>query len=84
MIYDDHNVFAKILRGEVPADVVYEDDRCLAVRDIDAQAPTHVLVIPKAPIIGLGLTTRGDEPLLGHLLWVAAEVARRDGRRRPR
>jgi len=77
--YDDHNVFAKILRGEVPADVVYEDDRCLAFRDIDAKAPTHVLVIPKAPITGLGAATPADEALLGHLLWVAAEVARRDG-----
>src|SRR5690606_41512288 len=65
--YDDHNVFAKILRGEVPADVAYADDRCLAFRDIDAKAPTHVLVIPKAPITGLGAATPADEALLGHL-----------------
>ena len=45
--YDDENVFAKILRGEIPCDKVYEDDHSLAFRDINPQAPTHILVIPK-------------------------------------
>lgn len=72
-------VFAKILRKELPADVVYEDDRCLAFRDVNPQAPTHVLVIPKTPIPMLQSATRADESLLGHLMLAAAEVARREG-----
>ena len=47
MAYDDSNIFAKILRGEIPCDKVYEDDHALAFRDINPQTPTHVLVIPK-------------------------------------
>jgi histidine triad (HIT) family protein len=77
--YDDDNVFARVLRKEIPADVVYEDDRCLAFRDIAPKAPTHVLVIPKQPIAKLADATAADRGLLGHLLWAAAEVARRQG-----
>jgi len=74
--YDDANVFAKILRKEIPADVLYEDDQCLGFRDSSPQAPTHVLVIPKYPIAKLADTTRDDREVLGHLLWAAAEIAR--------
>lgn len=74
--YDDDNVFAKILRKEIPADVVYEDDRCLAFRDAAPQAPTHVLVIPKEPIAKLADAGPEDAAVLGHCLWAAAEVAR--------
>ena len=49
MAYDDQNIFAKILRGEIPCDTVYEDDHALAFKDISPQAPVHVLVIPKGP-----------------------------------
>ena len=49
--YDDQNIFAKILRGEIPNNTVYESDHALAFRDIEPQAPTHVLVIPKGPYI---------------------------------
>lgn len=79
MNYDDSNIFAKILRGEIPADVVYEDDQCLAFRDIEPQAPTHVLVIPKAEIPRLGDATERDRAMLGHLMWAAGEVARKEG-----
>ena len=79
MNYDDDNIFAKILRGEIPADVVYEDDRCLAFRDIEPQAPTHVLIIPKAPIARLGDAGEDERDVLGHLMWAAGEVARREG-----
>lgn len=72
-------IFGKIARGEAPADIVYEDDRALAFRDVSPQAPTHVLVIPRAPIEGLGSAEIGDESLLGHLLWVAARVAAEAG-----
>jgi histidine triad (HIT) family protein len=69
-------IFGKIANGEIPADIVYEDDRCVAFRDISPQAPTHLLVIPRKPIERLSKADDGDEPLLGHLLRVAARVAR--------
>lgn len=53
MAYDDNNIFAKILRGDIPAKKVYEDEYALAFRDINAQAPVHVLVIPKGPYISI-------------------------------
>ncbi len=75
----DDTVFAKILRGEIPADVVYEDDRCMAFRDVNPQAPVHILVIPKNAIVGIQGVSGDQGPLLGHLLLIAAEVARIEG-----
>ncbi|MEN0062425.1 MAG: histidine triad nucleotide-binding protein [Myxococcota bacterium] len=69
-------IFQKIIDREIPADIVYEDDRCLAFRDIAPQAPTHVLVIPKKPIVNLASADDEDEALLGHLLIVVRNVAR--------
>ncbi|MEM1305723.1 MAG: HIT domain-containing protein, partial [Planctomycetota bacterium] len=60
-------VFAKIIAKEIPADVVYEDDRCLAFRDINPQAPVHVLVIPKKPIESAATVADADVGLIGHL-----------------
>lgn len=77
--YDQNNVFAKMLAKEIPADVVYEDEQCLAFRDIAPQAPVHILVIPKSEIAKLSDTSASDEGVLGHLLWAAGEVARREG-----
>lgn len=74
--YDQTNVFARILRGEVPADVLHEDDECLAFRDVAPQAPTHFLVIPKREIASLSDADSEDARLLGHLLVTAAKVAR--------
>jgi histidine triad (HIT) family protein len=68
-------VFGRIARGELPARIVYEDDRCLAFHDVDPKAPVHLLVIPRQPIERLSRAADGDEPLLGHLLRVAARVA---------
>ncbi len=68
-------IFAKIIRREIPADVVYEDDRCLAFRDVNPQAPVHILVVPKQPIARLIDAGENDEALLGHLLLVANQVA---------
>jgi histidine triad (HIT) family protein len=68
-------IFGQIARGEAPAQVVYEDDRALAFRDVSPQAPTHLLVIPREPIERLALADADDEPLLGHLLLVARRVA---------
>ena len=60
--YDDQNIFAKILRGEIPNDTVYEDDHALAFRDIQPQAPHHVLVIPKGPYVTFDhLATEGSD-----------------------
>ena len=72
-------IFSKIIRREVPADVVYEDDLSLAFRDINAQAPTHILVIPKKPIPRLSDATPQDHAVLGHLLIKAKEVAAQEG-----
>ena len=72
-------IFAKIIRREIPADIVYEDDRCLAFRDVNPQAPVHVLVIPKQPIARLMDAVDDDESLLGHLLLTANKVAADEG-----
>ena len=71
-------IFQKIIDKEIPADIVYEDERALAFRDIQPQAPTHVLIIPRKPIVKVADMEEEDRELLGHLLWVAAEVARRE------
>jgi histidine triad (HIT) family protein len=73
------NPFLKILRKEAPAVFVYEDERAVAIRDIHPQAPTHILILPRKPIERLSEATAEDESLLGHLLLVAAEVARQQG-----
>lgn len=72
-------IFGKIIRREVPADIVYEDDLCLAFRDINPQAPTHVLVIPKKEIARLTDAKDADQALLGHLLLAANRVAQQLG-----
>lgn len=69
------NIFGKIARGEVDAKLVYEDDRAVAFHDINPQAPTHLLVIPRKPIDRLASAEEGDAELLGHLLLVARRVA---------
>ena len=69
-------IFAKILSGEIPADKIHEDDRCIAFRDIAPQAPHHVLVIPRKPIVSMASAGPEDAALLGHLMLVAAQVAR--------
>lgn len=69
-------VFSRIIRGEIPARIVHDDDRCLAFHDVAPQAPTHVLVIPKRAIASLAEATPADADLLGHLVVVATQVAR--------
>lgn len=72
-------VFGKIARGEIPANIVYEDDLAIAFKDITPQAPTHILVIPKQPITQLDAVTEADRDLLGHLLLTAKKVAQQVG-----
>jgi len=69
-------LFGKIIRREIAADIVYEDDLCLAFRDINPQAPTHVLVIPKTEIAKLSDAGADDQALLGHLMLAAGKIAR--------
>ncbi len=68
-------IFSKIIRREIPAQIVYEDDQALAFRDVSPQAPVHILVIPKKPIPKLSEADATDQALLGHLLLVAGKVA---------
>jgi len=68
-------LFEKITARQIPADIVYEDDLVLAFRDLKPRAPTHVLIIPKKPIVRLADAQAADELLLGHLLLKAAQVA---------
>ncbi len=68
-------IFKRIIDKEIPADIIFEDDRCIAIRDINPQAPTHILIIPRKEIVSLADAQEGDTPLLGHLLVVAARLA---------
>jgi histidine triad (HIT) family protein len=70
---------SKIIARENPADIVYEDELCLAFRDINPQAPTHVLIIPKKEIPRLSDAKPEDQALLGHLMLVAGQVAKQLG-----
>ena len=72
-------LFGKIIRREIPADIVYEDDLCLAFKDINPQAPTHVLLIPKKEIVKLSDAGAADQAVLGHLLLAAGKIARQLG-----
>lgn len=72
-------VFRRIIDREIPADIVYEDDLCLAFRDVNPQAPTHVLVIPKREITSLDDLREEDGAVVGHLLLKIRDVARQLG-----
>jgi len=71
-------IFGKIIRREIPADIVYEDDLALAFRDVSPQAPTHILVIPKQPIPRLSESSQDDAGLMGHLLMTVKKVAEQE------
>ena len=70
-------LFERIIAREIPARIEYEDDLCLALHDIQPQAPVHLLLIPKKVIPRVGDATPADEPILGHLLLVAGQLARK-------
>jgi len=72
-------IFSKIIARQIPADIVYEDDLCLAFRDVNPQAPVHILVVPKNPIPMVVDATDSDKDLLGHLLIVASRIANDEG-----
>jgi histidine triad (HIT) family protein len=72
-------IFGKIAAGEVPADIVYEDEHLVAFRDLNPQAPTHVLIIPRKSIATLNDAEDADAELIGRLFLAAAKVARQEG-----
>jgi histidine triad (HIT) family protein len=69
-------IFKRIIDGEIKADIVYQDDQCLAFRDVNPQAPTHVLVIPREEIASLDALDDKHESLVGHLVLVTRKIAR--------
>lgn len=75
----EETIFSKIVRGEIPADIVYQDDLVTAFRDINPLAPTHVLIVPNHEIATPADVSAEDEPALGRLLTVAARIAEQDG-----
>ncbi len=74
-----NTVFSKILRKEIPADIVHEDELCIAFGDINPQAPTHLLIIPRKEIAGIKDVDAEDAALVGHLFLVACDLARKLG-----
>lgn len=72
-------IFGKMVAGEIPADKLYEDEHCIAINDINPQAPVHVLIIPKRSIAMLSQSSAEDQALLGHLLLVVAKIAEQLG-----
>ena len=75
----EDTIFSKIIRGEIPADIVFQDDTVTAFRDISPQAPTHILIIPNKLIPTVNDVTAQDEQVLGHLFVVAAKIAQQEG-----
>ena len=71
-------IFAKIIAREIPAEIIYEDEICIAFRDIAPKAPTHVLIIPKKPIASLADLTDEDQAIVGRCVVVASVVARQE------
>lgn len=69
-------LFEKIIDREIPAKIAHEDELCIAIHDIQPQAPVHVLVIPKKPLVRVAEATADDQTLLGHLLLTAAAIAK--------
>ena len=72
-------IFQKIIDHEIPAEILHEDEFCVAFHDVAPQAPVHVLIVPKIPIPRVGETNPDDRPVLGHLLYIAGRVAEQLG-----
>lgn len=72
-------LFEKIIARQIPAEIVYEDDLTLALRDINPGAPVHILIVPKKPIPRIAEATADDQQVLGHMLLKAAEIAEKAG-----
>lgn len=70
-------IFQKIIDREIPAQIAHEDEHCIAIHDIQPQAPVHLLIIPKQPVVRLAEAASSDQPLLGHLLLTAQALAKK-------
>ena len=79
LMAEEKTLFQKIMDREEPGEILYEDDQCVALRDINPQAPTHVLIVPRKPIPTLDDLSEQDETLIGHLFLVAQKVAGDEG-----
>ena len=77
--YHDDCLFCKIIKGDIPSNKVYEDELCYAFRDIAPQAPTHILVVPKAHIGSCAEVTTANAALVGHIFTVIAKIAAQEG-----
>ncbi len=75
----EKTLFEKIVDREIPADIVYEDDICLCFHDINPQAPTHLLIVPRKPIPRISESEDADIDILGHLLLTAKKVSKQEG-----
>ena len=72
-------IFCKIVAGEIPADIVYQDEELIAFRDIQPQAPQHIVIIPKTHIISIAQLTEEQQGLIGHLIMIAKDIAEKEG-----
>lgn len=75
----EKTIFEKIIDREIPGDIVYEDDRVAAFRDINPAAPTHILVVPRRHIDRIENMTADDESLVGHMVYIATQIAKEQG-----
>jgi len=75
----EETIFSKIIRKEIPSDMVYQDDQVTAFRDINPQAPIHILIVPNKFIPTINDVSATDEPVLGRMLSVAAKLAKEEG-----
>ena len=76
---DENCIFCKIIDGQIPSDKVYDDEHVIAFRDINPQAPTHVVIVPRKHIPYIADMADSDEPLIGHIIYVATRIARQEG-----
>ena len=76
---EQHNLFLKIVKREIPADIVYQDDKVTAFRDINPAAPTHVLIVPNYVIPSTNEISSGDAEVLAHMMFVARDLAKEEG-----
>ena len=75
----EETIFSRIIKGDIPADIVYEDELCIAIKDVAPKAPTHILVIPRKPIPRLVDASPEDQKILGHLMRAVGDIARQAG-----
>tara|TARA_Y100001968_G_scaffold328294_1_gene375171 strand:+ start:3179 stop:3520 length:342 start_codon:yes stop_codon:yes gene_type:complete len=75
----EETIFSRILKGEIPCDEVYSDELCIAFKDIEPQAPTHIIIIPRKNIPSLKEIKDSDSSLLGHLLLTSTKIAKKEG-----